>query len=376
MPPKRNDGRPPKRAAYRDVGARARQSRERALAGGATPAELAVLGAVFHWIVTFSKTGDYVSLGRLAQAAGMWDGEAEDCPRYVEKRVAQRLRRLEEMRALVYSPGGQHGRGDASRVGLPKVEEGDFLTGRVELGTASIAARKGGALSTPLPDGERGSTPRSEGEQSVRERGSKTCTKGGALSTPHTRSLRGGSEESSERTRARSSDDVARLAALLTERTTGAAPDAPREAERTVELLLECGAEPDDIDDAIDDLEPGALDDPVELVTAFAGNLGAHVLDHPGYRALVHGGALATIIEASPGHWLEHAEEAHLVVDHWRRHDLPDHVLEDALAEAERARLKRPGHANEIARRIAADLGIDLPRLDLPPARKIPRRPT
>jgi hypothetical protein len=114
---------------------RTRQSTERAIAAGATSAERLVLAAVHHWLATFSWFASPVTLGQIAQVAGLWDGAASDCPREITKKVAQRLRQLEEYDALRYRAGGARGAGDASWVALPKLVEGpmlDFRGGSIE----------------------------------------------------------------------------------------------------------------------------------------------------------------------------------------------------------------------------------------------------
>jgi hypothetical protein len=200
--------RPRTRDPYAEVGQRTRQSIERALVGGATPAELAILQATTYWLTTFSRTTDVVSLGRLAQAAGLWDGSIEDCPRDIEKRVASRLRRLEVMGAVLYEPGGQ-GRGDASRLTLPALAEGSFL----ERGS-SIAARaiggstvppyrteEGGSTVPPYPDRLGGQSEPVRGVESAPLGGSRVPHKGGRENPPHEDVPRTKSEEASEDTR-------------------------------------------------------------------------------------------------------------------------------------------------------------------------------
>lgn len=107
-----------KRDPYAHVGAAARRSLEKAIAGGATNAERSVLLSAFYWLVTYSRLSDGVSLGQIAQAAGLWDGPASECPRSVTRVVSQRLRRLQELGCIQYTPGGRWGRGHPSRISL------------------------------------------------------------------------------------------------------------------------------------------------------------------------------------------------------------------------------------------------------------------
>lgn len=95
----------------------------------ATPAEKVILAAVHLWTISYSRATDRVSLGQLAVTAGLWDGPARDCPRSITRRVGQRLRRLHELGAITYEPGGgEHGRGYVSTISVtldPRDEKGD-----------------------------------------------------------------------------------------------------------------------------------------------------------------------------------------------------------------------------------------------------------
>ena len=103
--------------SYAEAGRAMRHSQ--ALARSATPAEKVILAAVHNWTLSYSKATDRVSLGQLAITAGMWDEAAKDCPRAITRRVGQRLRRLAELGAIDYEPGGgDHGRGYISTVSV------------------------------------------------------------------------------------------------------------------------------------------------------------------------------------------------------------------------------------------------------------------
>lgn len=102
------------------VAPRARQSYRRAIHGGATLAERAVLAAVHHFLVTWSRVDDRLSLGQVAVAAGLYEGPARDCPKRTQQHVANRLRRLQELGAISYEPS--RGGRQASLIGLPPVD--------------------------------------------------------------------------------------------------------------------------------------------------------------------------------------------------------------------------------------------------------------
>lgn len=106
-----------KRVKYEVAGRAMRHSIT--MARNATPAERVVLSAVHHWTLSYSRISDRVSLGQLAVTAGLWDGPAADCPKKVTRRIGQRLRRLAELGAVEYEPGGgAHGRGYVSTVAV------------------------------------------------------------------------------------------------------------------------------------------------------------------------------------------------------------------------------------------------------------------
>jgi hypothetical protein len=104
---------------YRTAGRAARWSTYRALAGGASPAELRVLAAVHYLTATFSRLEDWITLGQVAVVAGLWEGRPRECPRTVTKNVARRLKALREMDSVVYEPSIAEGPGNRSRIGIP-----------------------------------------------------------------------------------------------------------------------------------------------------------------------------------------------------------------------------------------------------------------
>ena len=113
------------RLPYPVVGRAMRHSAELARKGAATPAERVVLAAVHEFTTSYSRLHDHLTLGQIAVRAGLWSGEARDCPRKTTKRVAERLRRLEDMGAIAYIPASR-GRGSTGIVVVTRAaEKGD-----------------------------------------------------------------------------------------------------------------------------------------------------------------------------------------------------------------------------------------------------------
>lgn len=216
---------PRDRDRYAEVGRRTRQSIERAIEAGASPGERDVLQAVIYWLTTWSKSSETISLGKIAAAAGMWDGEHDACPKWITKRVADRLRRLDDPIGSVRYRPGRGGR--VSVVEFPEVEEGPFLTREKELGNTMEHRRSRGAATAPLenapsdPQGEQ--VPRAQGEQAPRVKGSRYRASRGAATAPPPEEVPRDTEGTVRGTRAR--HDVGSLAAG----TAGATTDTDEE---------------------------------------------------------------------------------------------------------------------------------------------------
>jgi hypothetical protein len=239
-----DDSRPDTGARNRDrfaeIGERTRQSIERALDAEATSGELAVLLAVVYWLSTFSRSSDTVSLGKIAASAGMWDGEHDECPRWITKRVAERLTRLEKLGAVDYRPGRG---GRVSVIQLPPILEGAFLRRSKDDGNTMNDRRSTGAATAPLEtsglaaQGEQ--VPRAQGEQSPRVNGSSHRASTGAPTAPPPEEDPRDTEGSVREARARqqAGSPVARP-------TAGAATDPP--PNRLHDLIMDL-TEPDDM---------------------------------------------------------------------------------------------------------------------------------
>ena len=163
---------------------RMRQAIERAHAGGAAPRALTILAGVLYWTVGHSKVSDYVSLGKIAQAAGMWAGRSMDCPRPITNEVRKGLRQLVESGCIDYEPA--KGRGTVGRVELMPVVEGDVLNRRNDEGSIELrrelypAPGKAGrshALSSDRDDGKAGNvhalSPKKGGEIPSKRQGNR-----------------------------------------------------------------------------------------------------------------------------------------------------------------------------------------------------------
>jgi hypothetical protein len=126
---------------------------DRAVAAKVTRNEMAVLLAVLHVTVLWSRLSDHQSLAQLARVAGITGKYQRD----VDKRVADALRHLAKLGVITYQPG----RGKSiSKVGLPHFQTGSDHTPSEGVESdpqrGSIHTPQGGQFTPPtqgLPQG-------------------------------------------------------------------------------------------------------------------------------------------------------------------------------------------------------------------------------
>jgi hypothetical protein len=136
------------RVPFLDANRRGREAWQRAIEGGANKYDLRVLGAVIVDLSLYARVADRRSLGQIAVTAGLWKGDAHDCPRWVAQKVAVPLNRLAAMGAVAYRPG--RGPGGCSTIELappntnpPEVRSPDTNANRPEVRSPSKANQPG-----------------------------------------------------------------------------------------------------------------------------------------------------------------------------------------------------------------------------------------
>lgn len=108
------------RERWSDIAPRWQTAHVRAHAGRLTAHQHAVLEAVLYLLASFQQTEDNLSLGQIAQHAGIWPKPADECPKTTRLSVGRHLRALADVGAITYQPA--KGRGYSGTVGLPDAD--------------------------------------------------------------------------------------------------------------------------------------------------------------------------------------------------------------------------------------------------------------
>ena len=355
-----------------------RLSWARARDGGATRGDKVTLSAIHQLLALYQRLEDRVSLGQIAREEGLWRGAAADCPKSIRNAIGQRLKRLHELGAIVYEPA--RFAGDRARIGLPRGEELGREAIRGDCQSEQREAIRGDCQSE-----QEGKPDEAERQIEWTKEANRMDLRGiaGRLPSegfPRDEVPREEPEYARARTRSANRNHVGSLAARLTACATTDVPDIDYDAERVSELILD-HLPADAVHQALDEiLELGDLPTPTTILTPLADFIDEQHADElaqlaadPRRRALIHGGTVLAIADACPGPWVEHLEEAELVDNYAARHGIHDDLLRAALDDAVRDGLRRPGHVAKHLRTAAGRLGLDLPPLTLPPARRITR---
>lgn len=378
MPPKRKP-RGGGRVDYAVAGARSRAVLFAANGSDLTVRQHRVLSAVIAFTGLYSRIGDRVY---LAQIAAFAHGVQEAAP-WMVKKTRETLAELEDLDLVAKvpprgrPPAGHAGPSYWIALGTPESDPAPGVPFSPESDPAP------GSKVTPPPDRK---APRPRVESDPGSGGESDPAPG----PPTEKSSEEAPEEPSEEgrrgarpARVNGTSAVGSLAARLTACATTDDLATSREAERVAELILDHFAG-EDADAALQLLadagsipRPGAVLPALELVVDDdqAPAVEALYADRR-FRALAGDRTAYAIADASPDPWTDRLPEAELVAEHFTRHGLPAGIVDQVLEHIAAEPLRRPGHAARIARDLAEELGIELPRLELPQARPVKRSPT